>query len=107
MPQLQHILIAVLALYCCFMVFKVSASAGFFLLPLLFVLPPLVFKSRKKESGEEECGDLGRNSFMLFHHKKPPKHLNSNILLNLTEIINLKDSAAQVGHFRKFTTFIL
>ena len=54
MPQLQHILIAVLALYCCFMVFKVSASAGFFLLPLLFVLPPLVFKSRKKESGEEE-----------------------------------------------------
>ena len=54
MPQLQHILIAVLALYCCFMVFKVSANAGFFLLPLLFVLPPLVFKSRKKESGEEE-----------------------------------------------------
>ena len=54
MPQLQHILIAVLALYCCFMVFKVSANAGFFLLPLLFVLPPLVFKSRKKEAGEEE-----------------------------------------------------
>ena len=54
MPQLQHILIAVLALYCCFMVFKISANAGFFLLPLLFVLPPLVFKSRKKESGEEE-----------------------------------------------------
>ena len=54
MPQLQHILIAVLALYCCFMVFKLSANAGFFLLPLLFVLPPLVFKSRKKESGEEE-----------------------------------------------------
>ena len=54
MPQLQHILIAVLALYCCFMVFKVSANAGFFLLPLLFVLPPLVFKGRKKESGEGE-----------------------------------------------------
>mgnify|MGYP006900100603 FL=1 len=54
MPRLQHILIAVLALYCCFMVFKISANAGFFLLPLLFVLPPLVFKSRKKESGEEE-----------------------------------------------------
>jgi hypothetical protein len=36
------------------MVFKVSANAGFFLLPLLFVLPPLVLKSRKKESGEEE-----------------------------------------------------
>ena len=50
MPQLQHILIAVLALYCCFMVLKVSANAGFFFLPLLFVLSPLVFKSRKKES---------------------------------------------------------
>ena len=54
MPQLQHILIAVLSLYCCFMVFKLSANAGFFLLPLLFVLPPLVLKSRKKETGEEE-----------------------------------------------------
>ena len=54
MPQLQHILIAVLALYCCFMVFKVSANAGFFLLPLLFVLPPLVSKSRNKQSGEGE-----------------------------------------------------
>jgi hypothetical protein len=54
MPQLQHLLIAILALYCCFMVFKLSANAGFFLLPLLFVLPPLVFKSRKKEYGEEE-----------------------------------------------------
>ena len=49
MPQLQRVLIAVLALYCCFMVFKVSANAGSFLLPFLFVLPPLVFKSRKKE----------------------------------------------------------
>jgi hypothetical protein len=36
------------------MVYKVSANAGFFLLPLLFVLPPLVFTGRKKESGEEE-----------------------------------------------------
>jgi len=36
------------------MVFKVGVNAGFFLLPLLFVLPPLVFKSRKKESEEEE-----------------------------------------------------
>ena len=50
MPQLQHILIAVLSLYCCFMVFKLSANAGFFLLPLLFVLQPLVYKSSKKES---------------------------------------------------------
>ncbi len=54
MLQLQKILIAVLALYCCFMVFKASANAGLFLLPLLFVLPPLVLNSRKKESGEEE-----------------------------------------------------
>ena len=38
MPQLQHILIAVLALYCCFMVFKVSANAGFFLLPFCMLL---------------------------------------------------------------------
>jgi hypothetical protein len=36
------------------MVFKVSANAGFFLLPLVFVLPPLVFKNRKKESGGKE-----------------------------------------------------
>jgi hypothetical protein len=36
------------------MVFKASVNAGFFLLPLLFVLPPLVFKGRKIESGEEE-----------------------------------------------------
>ena len=54
MSQLQKLLIAVLALYCCFMVFKASASAGFFLLPLLLVLPPFIFKSRKKVSGDEE-----------------------------------------------------
>jgi hypothetical protein len=36
------------------MVFKVSANAGFFLLPLLFILPPLVFKGRKKESEGKE-----------------------------------------------------
>jgi len=29
-------------------------AAAAILLPLLFVLPPLVFKARKKESGEEE-----------------------------------------------------
>ena len=52
----HNILIAVLALYCCFMV---SANAGFSLLPLLFALPPLVFQSRKKESGEEETIWLG------------------------------------------------
>ena len=54
MPQLKHILIAVLALYCCFMIFKVSANKGFFLLPLMLVLPPLVFTSNKKGSKEEE-----------------------------------------------------
>ena len=51
--------LTVLALHCCFMVFKVRANAGFFLLPLLLVMPPLVFKSRKKESGEEETIWLG------------------------------------------------
>jgi hypothetical protein len=35
------------------MVFKVSANAGVFLLPLLFVLPPTVFKGRKKESAAD------------------------------------------------------
>ena len=59
MPQLEHILIAVLAFNCCFMVFKVSANAGFLFLPLLFALPPLVFKGGKKEFGEEEAIWLG------------------------------------------------
>ena len=54
MPQLQHILIAVLALYCCFMVFKVSANAGFFLLPLLFVVPKIVASWNKASSKEGE-----------------------------------------------------
>ena len=53
MPQLHHILIAVLAFYCCFKVFKISASAVF-LLPLLLVLPLLTFKSGTKEPEEEE-----------------------------------------------------
>ena len=53
MPQLHHILIAVLAFYCSFMVFKISASAVF-LLPLLLVLPLLTFKSGTKEPEEEE-----------------------------------------------------
>ena len=53
MPQLHHILIAVLAFYCGFKVFKISASAVF-LLPLLLVLPLLTFKSGTKEPEEEE-----------------------------------------------------
>lgn len=54
MPQLRNILITALALYCCFMIFKMSVNAGLFVLPLLFLLPPLVFKRQKKDSEEEE-----------------------------------------------------
>jgi len=49
----RKLLITVLALYCCYMIFKISSKAGFFLLPLLFVLPPLIFKG-KKASGDGE-----------------------------------------------------
>ena len=64
-PQLQNILIAILALYCCFMVNKVSVNSGFFLLPFLFVLQPLVFRGRKKESREEEQSGLELHVFRL------------------------------------------
>ena len=47
----RNLLITVLVLYCCYMVFKISSKAGFFFLPLLFVLPPLIFKG-KKVSGD-------------------------------------------------------
>ena len=49
----RNLLISVLVLYCCYMVFKISSKAGFFFLPLLFVLPPLIFKG-KKVSGDGE-----------------------------------------------------
>jgi hypothetical protein len=36
-----------LAPYYRYMIFKISSKAGFFFLPLLFVLPPLIFKGNK------------------------------------------------------------
>ena len=53
MILVRHLLITVLVLYCCYMIFKISSKAGFFFLPLLLVLPPLFFKS-KKASGDGE-----------------------------------------------------
>ena len=82
MPQLQNILIAVLALYCCFMVFKVSANAGFFLLPLRFILPPLVVKSRKKESGEEEAIWLGASCLSTSDQSQAENTLHNNSRYN-------------------------
>ena len=43
----RNLLITVLALYCCYMVFRISSNAGIFFLPLLLVLPPLIFKGKK------------------------------------------------------------
>ena len=43
----RNLLITVLVLYCCYMIFKISSKAGFLFLPLLFVLPPLIFRSKK------------------------------------------------------------
>ena len=47
MILVRNLLITVLALYCCYMIFKISSKAGFFFLPLLFILPPLIFKANK------------------------------------------------------------
>ena len=49
----RNLWIAFLMLYCCNMVFKISINAGFFFLPLLLVLPPLIFRG-KKASGDGE-----------------------------------------------------
>ena len=49
----RNLLITVLVLYCCYMIFKISSKAGFLFLPLLFVLPPLIFRG-KKASGDGE-----------------------------------------------------
>ena len=51
----RNLLISVLVLYCCYMVFKISSKAGFFFIPLLFVLPPLIFRGDKtsKDNGQE------------------------------------------------------
>ena len=47
MILVRNVLITVLVLYCCYIIFKISSKAGFFFLPLLFVLPPLIFKGNK------------------------------------------------------------
>ena len=47
MILVRNLLITVLVLYCCYMIFKISSKAGFFFLPLLFILPPLIFKAKK------------------------------------------------------------
>ena len=55
MTLVRSLLITVLVLYCCYMVFKISSKACFLFLPLLLVLPPLIFKG-KKASGDGESG---------------------------------------------------
>ena len=42
----RNLLITVLALYCCYMVFRISSNAEIFPLSLLLVLPPLIFKAK-------------------------------------------------------------
>jgi hypothetical protein len=49
----RNVLITALALYCCYMVFKISSTAGFFFLPLLLVLPPLIFRGKKASEDRE------------------------------------------------------
>ena len=49
----RNLLIRVLVLYCCYIIFKISSKAGFFLLPLLLVLPPLIFKAKKASKDGE------------------------------------------------------
>jgi len=36
------------------MIFKISSKAGFFFLPLLFVLPPLIFKGKKAQNDKRQ-----------------------------------------------------
>ena len=47
MTLARNLSITVLVLYCCFTIFKISGNAGFFFLPLILVLPPLIFKGNK------------------------------------------------------------
>ena len=58
MTQLEKIILGLLVLYCCFMIFRISANAGFFFLPLLLVLPPIIFrkKDKKKNSKQGHAG---------------------------------------------------
>ncbi len=51
MILIRNLLITILVLYCCYMIFKISSKAGFFFLPLLLVLPPLISRG-KKASGD-------------------------------------------------------
>ena len=43
----RKLLITVVVLYCCCVIFKLSIKAGFFFIPLLLVLPPLISKGSK------------------------------------------------------------
>ena len=55
MTLARNLLISALVLYCSYMVFKISSKAGFLFIPLLFVLPPLIFRVDKtsKDNGQE------------------------------------------------------
>ena len=53
MTQLEKIILGLLLLYCCFMIFRISANAGFFFLPLLLVLPPIIFRKKDKKRDSE------------------------------------------------------
>ena len=54
-------------LYCCYMVFKISSKAGFFFIPLLFVLPPLIFRGDKTSKDKNSSQSLSDwNSHAVF-----------------------------------------
>ena len=53
MTQLEKIILGLLVLYCGFMIFRISANAGFFFLPLLLVLPPIIFRKKDKKRDSE------------------------------------------------------
>ena len=53
MTLARNLLITVLVLYCCYMIFKISSKTGFFFIPLLLVLPPLIFKGKKASKDGE------------------------------------------------------
>tara|TARA_B100000941_G_C28200958_1_gene396806 strand:+ start:47 stop:247 length:201 start_codon:yes stop_codon:yes gene_type:complete len=49
MSSAQKIIIFCLSLYCCFIVFRLSVNAGLFFLPLLFIVPPIIFRKKHEE----------------------------------------------------------
>ena len=53
MTQLEKIILGLLVLYCCFMIFRISANAGLFFLPLLLVLPPIIFRKKDKKKNSK------------------------------------------------------